>query len=1183
MLTSSQQLALNTLHHLSVTANAGSGKTMVLVERYIDILTSGKAYVSEVVALTFTDKAASELRRKISEGIAKRIAEERHHGNRQRLETIREQLAGAMIGTIHWFCKKILQEYPVEANVDASFTVVEGVDQKMLIEQSIRETFRSILKDEPYTAKREELFAVLRALGKPTVMTIVEQLAARREIVQRWIRQGGIYSLSDDEVLEQWRNHLSNVVNAELSNPQLLKDIRDVVSAATGKDALTVSATYKAFEKTSDARKRSLLLVELLEKMLTDGKLRKKLFGDKADNQLAEQAARLKRADDILSPLLTFVAQANDDWHRRLLSQTRLLLELYQNATERYQEKKFESAQLDFDDLQFFASELLRNDRVRQKLAHRFKYIMVDEYQDTNSLQYEILLSLVDDLSRGNLFIVGDPKQSIYGFRNADVAVFDRTKREISSVSGNDSVVVLNDSFRLLRDIVAFVNLVFAPLMKESASEFDVAYEPLVRGRQNSASGRVELLLRRPAEDVEGKESSDVISEGEFIAQRIMQLHAVGYEVYDKNEKPNPVQFRDVAILLRSRNGLADIEEAFVRHNIPYLVSGGVGYFQTQGIYDFYNYFKFLLNQDDDIALAGVLRSPFFNVSDAELFEAGFGRRTLSLWEEANSLRVKQKKLTALLRAVEMLNSDLEIATRLPIAELVERIIDQTNYAGFVAGTNRSAQITANIEKLKRLARRYEEQGFKTLYDFVGRLSRLIDEEEQEGQAAIDVFADAVKIMTIHAAKGLEFPVVIVPSLERNFRYDGQPFIDEGLGVAFASGEGEDANAPIAEFLKRRSNQRTVAEEKRILYVACTRARDLLILSGEHTKSRTSRNYLNWILDGLRVDDNILTETISFNVATPFLEIGHDHYVRKTEEHTLHVHRVRPETVLGGRRIEQPKLKREGEQRLLIDPLHFAPRGEMFSASKIRTYIECPSLYYLRYVAGLPTSPVHSAHDTTDDEHDVTIPAELRGRAFHYVMQHIDDLTAKPMAIRNVLSQFISQDSLSIISEPSIEVDAIVELVLTVVQSKFWDEVKRGTEARTEFTVMAKLGKDFLTGTMDRIYRDENDVWTILDYKTDSVSRSTVEEKSRNYEAQLRFYSLLIRKTFAASEVRSVLFFSSLPESPIRFSYSHTDLDSFELDLVATIQKIHTKDFRRSNGICSNCPFAPQGCAKHIH
>ncbi|MEK7672220.1 MAG: UvrD-helicase domain-containing protein, partial [Bacteroidota bacterium] len=415
----------------------------------------------------------------------------------------------------------------------------------------------------------------------------------------------------------------------------LLKDALEIIAAANGKKQPSVDEQFKRFRRAKELGEQVRIFSELMEMMLTQkGMLRKDFFGKEGEERYVLQAERLNAKRDALAPLVAFVQdEKNDHVHRTLLTQTRVLLELSQNVVERYEEKKVEGAYLDFEDLQIRTKNLFRNERIRRKLAQRFKYIMVDEYQDTNKLQYEILLPLVGNLSHGNLFIVGDPKQSIYGFRNADVTVFNKTKTDIEKKSGEESTVVLNDSFRLLRDLVAFVNLIFAPLMKAENGEHEVAYEPLVRGRQNEATGRVELILR----DVPTEDHEAFLSEGELIARRILQLHAEKYQVFGKGEQPQDIKFSDFAILLRSRNELPGLEEAFIRHNIPYLVSGGVGYFQTQGIYDFYNYFRFLLNTDDDVAFVGILRSPFFNVSDAELFEISLERRATSLWKQLES------------------------------------------------------------------------------------------------------------------------------------------------------------------------------------------------------------------------------------------------------------------------------------------------------------------------------------------------------------------------------------------------------------------------------------------------------------------------------------------------------------------------------------------------------------------
>ncbi|MBI5473450.1 MAG: UvrD-helicase domain-containing protein [Ignavibacteriae bacterium] len=1170
MLTQSQQLALDTSRHLSVTANAGSGKTMVLVERFITILLSERTQVKEVVALTFTEKAASELKRKISESVAKKLAEVTDATQRARLRQVREQLSGAVIDTIHSFCAKLLREYPVEAGVDASFTVLEVVDQMSKLEAATKETFAAILKAEEGNMQRARTFNLLRALGKFRVLSIVRTLVLKREQVSRWLEQDGLYTKSDEEILQLWKSHLSEFVEGEFADPQLMSDLEVVVNAASGKAQLAINAEFKALKRGGSLETQLVRFGSLLEKMLTtQGTLRKKVFGE--NGEIAEQAARLQTKYKALTPLLEFVKNPNDEAHRVLLSQARVLLELYQNVIERYEEKKIEGAHLDFDDLQIHLKNLLRNQRIAERLAQRFKYVMVDEYQDTNRLQYEILLPLLNQLTRGNLFIVGDPKQSIYGFRDADVTVFNRTKKDIEDRAGKESAVVLSDSFRPLRDLVAFVNLVFEPLMQGNSADYEVVYEPLVRGRQNNQSGRVELILCDESAD------ESALSEGELIARRILQLRESKYQVFGKDETPHDLRFSDVAILLRTRNGLSDLEEAFIHHNIPYLVTGGVGYFQTQGIYDIANYFRFLLNPDDDVALTGVLRSPFFTVSDAELFEAAYERRSKNLWAHVRSRGSAVKNSAALTRAVDVLLEDVEVADRLSVPDLVNRIIERTSYAGFVAGMARSDQLFANLEKLKRLARKYEEQGFTNLYDFVARLKRLIDEEPDEGQAAVDVFADAVNVMTIHAAKGLEFPVVIIPSLERSFIQDSEPFLDNELGFAF--GERDDASgaAPITEYLRRRTQRKNIAEEKRVFYVACTRARDMLILSGRQREDRNSTNYMNWLLNGLRCDRLDAECQIERETRTQFLQLHDDRYATNAESHTLIVHVLHPADLQASIHHVRITSVDDGARTLMLDPIPVNEQGEIFSASKIRTYVECPAKYYLRYVVGIPTTAAESLPRGDIEDADVSIPAELRGRAFHHLMQHIDSRSLDARTLRGELKKFIAQDSLSVISEPMIELDAIVQSVLDLVGTDFWRDVQRGSDARTEFTIMTACGDDFLTGTLDRLYRDELGVWTIIDYKTDAVDAVRVKERVTLYEPQLKFYALLAHKLFGAERVNAHLYFAAL-QSPVRFTYVARELQQYEIELINVMQRIHSGDFPAPARLCDGCPFLPAGC-----
>lgn len=1181
MLTPSQQKALSRTHHLSVTANAGSGKTKVLVERFVDILVAGDASVKEVVALTFTDKAASELRRKIAERVKERLASSANSTERLALETVRDRLSSAVIGTIHWFCSKILREYPVEAGVDASFTVVEGIDQVLLLQESIKETFYGILKDDK-NRFRAELYHVLRTLGKAKVVRIINALAAKREVVERLTGEQGIYSHDDAEVLRRWNEEITRCATSELYSDDLIADVQQIMSVATGKDAQDAKRFFDAFEAAGDLREKAVAFDQLMGKMVkSDGGIYKSFLGkDPEEAGVEMQARRLRQRYQLLESLLPYIAQNGERTNEKeSLRLTRCLLAVQHEALERYQRKKQESSQLDFEDLQLCVKELLKQAVVTQRLAQRFKFIMVDEYQDTNKLQYEILLPLLKELSSGNLFIVGDPKQSIYAFRFADVGVFNQTKNDILEHSGPAADVVLDDSFRPLKSLAAFVNLVFAPIMCHAqtplaslSKRYEVGYEPIVVARPNDAPGRIEIILR----DILDAE----IEEGELIARRILQVYRSKEKVFDKNEQARDVRFGDIAILLRTRTPLVSLESALIRYRIPYVVTAGIGYYQTQDIYDFYNYFQFLLNPDNDVALAGILRSPFFLISDAELYESVQERRAGSFWKHLCN-RISASSLPESVDlAVRVLRDDLEVGLRLPIQELISRIAEQTSYLGKMAGSTRSEQSIANLDKLRRLAQRYDALGLTNLYDFTRRLKRLIEEEETEGQGTVDVQSDAVQIMTIHAAKGLEFPVVIMPNLEKPFRFDEEPYVDDSFGIAFDTPNEEEGSSAVTALLRRQDRIKTRSEEKRIFYVGCTRARDILILSGARKKGSQTDTYMDWLLDALGGGPVFGEEHMDFSVPLPILRQRNGEYTQSFEQYVLPVHIVRPPDLPPTEAFKQEQQISPTQPKSFIAPILSRPQGEIFSASKIRTYLGCPSRYFLRYVLGLRDqgSPAYSRADE-DEESERTISGELLGTIVHSVMEKIDSAGDSEDRIRSEVERVVL--SLGVRNKSNMTGE-ITRVVRGVTGSDFWMEVLKGQNTKTEYTITATLGDDYLTGTIDRVYQDQNGVWNVLDFKTDAIKGVVPEGLMYEYSSQLKFYALLVHKFFSTSSVRASLLFTSSVDKPISEIYASPELELFEQEVSTIISKIKNGDFHSDQSPCAGCPFLPKGCPAHF-
>lgn len=1226
ILTDSQKKALDFQRHLSVTANAGAGKTTVLVNRFVDILLHTDTRVNELVAITFTDKAASELKKKIADVVEERMRLAPYAEKRLRLEEIRSQLSFANIGTIHSFCAKLLREFPVEAGVDAGFTVLEEVDQEILEREAIRDMIESVLEEPPEETitlptnvdqnAREALLFSVRTLGRKKVYTYLSFLLKKREQVERMVRDNGIFSVAvtDAAIVSRWESLIDEYFAQFVNDKQWQQVVERLLGIAAGKDAEVVRDQVKKWHGVMPLLEKIEIYVSILEKILTgDDTIRVSFIGRNRDRTpFAEDEYLLSSHWRAVKKLIPDDPALNDADHHMLLRLTRALLLLYQQVRERYDAKKAENGALDFEDLQLRTRLLLQDSAIRERLALKFKYIMVDEYQDTNRLQYEILRPLVSDYRTGNLFIVGDPKQSIYGFRNADVEVFEETKEHIiqSAVEGKpfrwDDLeiesdaeekkgrVVLSHSFRLLTDIVLFVNYVFSRLMSRRIGDSNqVEYEHLVRGRLNNAPGGVELLLTKGEENAAKEQSEDgrlddVVKECEMIARRILALHQSKHTVYESAisgiETPRPFEFKDAAILLRSRTHLAAVEKAMVKNGIPYGISGGIGFYQTQEIFDFLNYFQFLLNPHDDAALVGVLRSPFFGISDAELFEVASFSMEEDYWSKVVAYTKKSSLSVFLLRAKEILADNLLLANRLAIPFLVQRIFHQTGWIGTMSGVERGAQSLANIQKLIRIAREFEGRGFTSLFDFVERLRALAEVERREGQASIDTKKNCVHIMTIHAAKGLEFPVVIVPFCGTILRYDDPPYIDPSIGLGFKvireNDFHDEAEPQIYQLFKERSRQKRIAEEKRIFYVACTRARDLLVLSGRVKERGHHDSFLSLLLKTLDINPVGVQGTIieiphqRLNV----LDVVDGRYEASERVQTLSVRIFTSiESIPFTTQTQTGAAAPIPLGELFIEPLQAQTRGDFFSATQIKTYLECPTRYFLKYRLGLPEQTmIPHDFDENEDAND-KILGEQEGSLVHLVLQSVEDSALSDNQLYERVENALRTAFLGTAEQKEKLRHNIFTHAVNFIASEFGKHVLAAEESFTEYTITMAFGEDYLTGTIDRLYKERDGRWCIVDYKTDAVKPENLTERAEYYRPQLALYALLIGKLFGQSSVHTSLVFTSHPDRPVHFDFDEPQIQSFEHTVQSVVSKIKASDFTRSETLCSVCTYQLKG------
>ena len=861
--TPSQQEALNIEKHICVTAGAGSGKTTVLVERYLNILRKGDIGPQNIVAITFTDKAAAEMKERVIE----RLNEAENITNR---DNLLDQMSSAHISTIHAFCSRILREFPFQAKVPANFNILQGIEQKLLRQETLKKTLKAIAT-KPDDQHRRELNNLLRRYGgEKKLVDFLSTMVDKRDMVEKLNQE--IYNhQSSKEIRTDLEQRMLEKLMSTIDVLEFIRCLKIVSQVASGKNVEDVKNLTEQLEllhaKDLNSPEVPRLLKQFIQLItIKSGAIAKSAFiGTKTDttdieteiNFLvlivkkikilpdSEKGKESDRTGNIQTEGedKTDTVETDDDF---LINTVRDLLTLYNRVLNDYDTAKLSQGMLDFNDLQLKTRDLLRdNKKIRDELVKRHQYYMVDEYQDTNELQYELVMLLTNTLKSANLFIVGDPKQSIYGFRDADVRVFNKTKQKIVDDDGES--ISLTENFRSLRDVIGFVNYFFGHLMGTgNENEFEVEYEALTQARHTQANGAIEILI--------GQDGETPANEHELIAQHIQNMIAneeetVSVRGEDGKVSEHPIQYGDIAILIRSRTHLPDIENALLDAGIPYLTTGGIGFYQRQEIYDIWNYLNFLNDPyKNNISLVAVLRGPAFGISDTELYEISL-QAGENFWDKAQRY---QRPTNHLSTAITILQKHSAFAHRMPVNRLIGTIVNETGLIGTLKTGKYGQQRWENYQKLLDIARNFDgDENKQILPDFIDFLNILITEEPREGQAPIEASSGAVQIMTIHAAKGKQFPVVILPRLDRQGQTDQEPFIDEKFGISFSplkpDNDYEKTVPEIVTHMKNHSNEKSVAEKKRLFYVGATRAEDRLILSGTLPDSGNPRQMLDWL------------------------------------------------------------------------------------------------------------------------------------------------------------------------------------------------------------------------------------------------------------------------------------------------------------------------------------------------
>ena len=823
-----------------VEAAAGTGKTTELVGRIVRILASGRARVDNIVAVTFTEKAAGELKLRLREALDRARAGAGGSGREALNEALRS-LEEAHVSTIHGFCAELLRERPVEARVDPLFTVLTEAQSDRLFEHAFSGWIQAQLQDPPEGVRRALRRSIWQGFGGASreetpidrLRRAAWELAQWRDFTAPWTRPAFDRLAAIDGLVADL-----HAFAAMTEGPSYGKDTLFVDTGPARHLSAEIEIQQDAFRLQAERAQAwdydgwEARFVDLAR----DRNFSRVRHGRGPGYKPGLTRQRVVDAYDALRARLDqFRLDADADLAARLQSEL-------SGAIAAYEALKARGGALDFLDLLLKARDLVRgNAAVRRGFQRRFTHIFVDEFQDTDPLQAEILLLLAaadPDATdwrtvtpiRGRLFIVGDPKQSIYRFRRADVAIY----REVCArlIAAGATHVTLTTSFRSVPGVQALVNAAFAPVMTGDAATLQADYVPLTRHRE-SIPGQPSVVVLPVPEPYGTRNVSAVRIEqslpdavGAFVDWVIGRS---GWTV----DGGRPVQARDVCILFRRFLSFGDdVTQPYVRaleaRGVRHVLVGGRTFHHREEVETLRAALAAIEWPDDELAVFAVLRGALFAIGDEELLE---WKKTIGVFHPFRGAREEQRAahLQPIVDALRVLQTLHRRRNYRPVAETVQELLDVTRAHVGIVLRSAGEQALANVLQVAQLARDYEANGGLSFRGFVDELTSAAEHAQASEAPILEEGSDGVRMMTVHKAKGLEFPVVILADLTCKLsRPDAGRWLDpRGNRCALKLG----GWAPIDLLLHGGEEvARDQAEAQRLAYVAATRARDVLVV-----------------------------------------------------------------------------------------------------------------------------------------------------------------------------------------------------------------------------------------------------------------------------------------------------------------------------------------------------------------
>lgn len=1101
---------------LVVTAGAGSGKTLVLVERFLRLLSEPGRDLRSLMAVTFTEKAAREMRDKVRDKVDRSLLGAEDPLSRQLWQTHRHRIDSARIGTIHSMCAKLLRENPAQAGLDPQFQVLDEVEADVLLSERVDAMLGEVLQEGG--PEIELLFT----LGASATADMLKLLVSDRNVVDRaWT------SLPETppEILSLWERNLIEeqytIVRSLLAKTGWQKSVsvlrRHTASDPSDKMEAQRQRLLAVLDEAAACEPgRCVQLLRALRSEMNLGVGRKAAWRGDSLAEVKEAIKSLRKAYDEVKKTLDLELNELDTKAAELLPQLR---DLYGQAKAAYEVAKDERNVLDFHDLEIKTVELLEgHPQIQGRYRRQLASIMIDEFQDTNEIQRRILYGLKGP-DRGRLFIVGDGKQSIYGFRGADVSVLRRVENDMVGRGGR--AIHLPESFRSHPGLVALANHLFERIFGADVSaleDFEVPYQAMKAVRDQPPWPITAEIHVIPPQDTEGDRvrAADARQwEGRVIAARIRDLVNEGFQVWDRDAQEwRPCNYGDFAILLRTFTPVETYEATLKQWEIPYMTYAGRGYFGRQEVRDVINLLQVAHNTYDDLSLAGVLRSPLFSISDETLFrlrqksDVLFDALTGDLPDIGESQRINVQF------ARETISDLTALVGRVRVAGLAQEALARTGYLTTLSALPDGRRRKANVEKLLEMARRSDRI---QLDEFLTYLGDLRAREVREGEAVVEI-EGAVQIMTVHKAKGLQFPIVIIANASARTRGGNAPVLarpEYGVALKMRDDAGQWQETAAYSSAKALESRKGLAEEKRLLYVAFTRASDYLIISGQRRSKDGGDDWLSMLLDAHDRDSDYEGE-VAYPGGT--LLIRQHQEPPQPMEQAFGAGRVAVSlwdevtqaghSAIAGVEELTPALVRE----VAIHPLALKVDFTATELNLLLSGAEGREEHRVHNLNGLPEQIKRVTRRLRGER----APAQIVGDITHKALQTWDILENQEL-LRRMLRPWAMEEDL--IDEVLIN-DATtrsMRLLDRFKASHLFVDLQAARSRRHEVPFAFSLDGRVIHGAVDAVFHSRDDQWFIVDFKTHDIEPEDVANKTDEYLVQLGLYQAGIEQALGES------------------------------------------------------------------